>query len=50
MYKVKKREGKIVEFDLEKIKTAMKKAFAAENKNTNDDIIDFMVLKVTADF
>jgi len=50
MYKVKKREGKTVEFEIEKIKTAMKKAFDAEKVNYTDDIIDFLALKVTADF
>ncbi len=50
MYKVRKREGKIVNFDLSKIGVAMKKAFEAENVNYTDEIIDFLALKVTADF
>ena len=50
MYKVRKRNGKIVSFDLDKIKEAIKKAFDAENVNYNDDIIDFLTLKVTSDF
>ena len=50
MYKVRKREGKILSFDLSKITEAMKKAFEAEETNYTDDIIDFLALKVTADF
>ena len=50
MYKVRKRQGKTVEFDLERIKTAITKAFIAEEVDYNDDIIDFLALKVTADF
>ena len=50
MYKVKKREGKIVRFDLEKIKQAIKKAFDAENRIYDEDVIDFISLKVTANF
>ena len=50
MYKVRKREGKTVEFDIAKIKDAITKAFEAEDKNYTEDIIDFLALKVTADF
>ena len=50
MYKVKKREGKTVVFDIEKIKKAIVQAFEAEKKKYNDDIIDLIALKVTADF
>ena len=50
MYKVKKRDGKIVNFEIEKISKAMKKAFDAVNTNCDDDVIDFLALKVTADF
>ena len=50
MYKVKKRDGKIANFDLMKIKRAMKKAFEGANKEFTDDILDFLSLKVTADF
>lgn len=32
MYKVRKREGKIVSFDIQKISEAIKKAFDAEGK------------------
>lgn len=50
MYKVRKREGKIVGFDLIKIKEAMRKAFEAEDTKYNDDVLDFLALKVTSDF
>ena len=50
MYKVKKRSGKTVDFDLGRIKTAIQKAFEAEETEYNDDILDFLALKVTADF
>ncbi len=50
MYKVKKRDGKLVGFEVLKIAEAMKKAFEAENINYTDDVLDFLALKVTADF
>ena len=50
MYKVRKRNGKIVSFDLTKITEVIKKAFEAESVNYTDDIIDFLALKVTAEF
>ncbi len=50
MYNVKKRNGKIVKFELVKIAGAIKLAFEAQEKQYNQDIIDFLALKVTADF
>ena len=50
MYQVQKRNGKIVEFDLTKIINAIKLAFEAQEKQYNDSVIDFLALKVTADF
>ena len=50
MYKVRKRDGKIVPFDIEKIKVAMMKAFDSVDVNCDENIIDFMALKVTSDF
>lgn len=50
MYKVRKRDGKIVPFELKKITEAIKKAFEAEETNYDDNVIDFLGLKVTADF
>lgn len=50
MYRVRKRDGKIVSFDLGKIRKAMKKAFEACDSNYDDDVLDFLALKVSADF
>ncbi len=50
MYNVVKRDGKIVSFDLQKISDAIRLAFEACNKQYNADIIDFLALKVTAEF
>ena len=50
MYKVQKRDGKIVDFGIAKISDAIKKAFEAQEKDYNQDVIDFLALKVTADF
>src|SRR5690625_3234139 len=50
MYKVRKRDGKIVSFDIKKVGGAITKAFEAENKNYDENVIDFLSLKVTADF
>ena len=50
MYQVVKRNNKTADFNLSKITVAIKKAFDAQEKQYNDDIIDFLALKVTADF
>lgn len=50
MYKVRKRDGKVVAFNLKKITSVIDKAFEAEDTNTDNEIIDFLALKVTADF
>jgi len=50
MYRVVKRDGRIVDFEIDKIAKAMEKAFAATDTNYNTDVIDFLALKVTADF
>ena len=50
MFHVTKRDGKIAEFDISKISEALKKAFDACNRQYNDNIIDFLALKVTSDF
>lgn len=50
MYQVAKRDGKIAEFNLVKISEAIRKAFEAQEKNYNQDIIDMLALKVTAAF
>ena len=50
MYRVNKRDGKITEFDIAKISDAIKKAFDACERQYNDNVIDFLALKVTSDF
>jgi anaerobic ribonucleoside-triphosphate reductase len=50
MYRVVKRDGKIADFDLSKIRVAITKAFQGTGKEYTDDVIDLLALKVTADF
>ena len=50
MYRVVKRDGRIVDFEIGKIANAMKKAFDATATNYNDSVIDFLAVMVTADF
>ena len=50
MYQVIKRDDKVVEFNLSKISDAIKKAFEACKVEYNDDVIDLLALKVTADY
>ncbi|MGN0464576.1 MAG: ribonucleoside triphosphate reductase, partial [Acutalibacteraceae bacterium] len=50
MYRIIKRDGKIVDFNLSKISHAITQAFDACERQSTPDIIDFLALKVTADF
>lgn len=50
MYQVKKRDGKLVEFDINKIKAAIEKAFAATSVETHPTVTDMLALNVTALF
>ncbi len=50
MYQVQKRDGKVTEFDLSKISSAITLAFEAQEKDYVPSIIDFLALKVTANF
>jgi ribonucleoside-triphosphate reductase len=50
MYQVIKRDGKIAEFDITKISAAITLAFESQNKQYHPSVIDFLALKVTADF
>ena len=50
MFKVVKRDGEVADFNLNKIKDAIRKAFEATQKESNDDIIGLLSLRVTADF
>ena len=50
MYTVLKRDGKVADFNLKKISEAISMAFDAQERNYTPDIIDFLALKVTANF
>ncbi|MBQ2583232.1 MAG: ribonucleoside triphosphate reductase, partial [Erysipelotrichaceae bacterium] len=50
MYRVVKRDGKVVDFDLKKISDAITKAFDACKKEYHPDVINLLALRVTADF
>lgn len=50
MYQVIKRDGKITDFDINKVSVAITKAFEAQNKQYVPAIIDMLTLRVTADF
>ncbi len=50
MYQVVKRDGKIADFNIAKISAAITKAFEAQQKPFNPDIVDLLALKVTADY
>lgn len=50
MFEVVKRDGEIAEFQLSKITEAIRKAFAANEKNYTQDMLEMLGLRVTADF
>ena len=50
MYQVMKRDGKVTPFNISKISVAITKAFEAQKKEFNPDIIDLLALKVTSDY
>ena len=50
MYRVVKRDGSTVEFELSKISSAMVKAFDAVGRNHHPTVINMLALQVTADF
>jgi len=50
MYQVIKRDGKIVDFHIEKISAAITKAFEALNKQYHPNVIDLIALRVASDF
>lgn len=49
MYKIVKRNGTIVDFDLNKIITAISKAFESLNKDVQPDILQWLAVKATSD-
>ena len=50
MYRVVNREGKVVEFNIDKIIGAMSKAFDSLDKMYNRSTLELLALRVTADF
>ncbi len=50
MYQVVKRDGKIVDFNINKISDAITKAFEALGKQYHPSVVDMIALHVTADF
>ena len=48
MLSIRKRDGSLQEFELGKIQKAIEKAFMAEHKFYNDDIINMLSLRATA--
>lgn len=48
MLSIKKRDGSLEDFKLEKVSKAIEKAFMAEHKFYNEDIINMLSLRVTA--
>ena len=50
MFQVIKREGEVTDFTLTKISDAIIKAFNATDVQYNNDVVDLLSLRVTADF
>lgn len=50
MFQVKKRDGKIVAFDITKIENAIGKAFMAEHTDYTHDILSLLALQTTSNF
>ncbi|MBQ6367933.1 MAG: ribonucleoside triphosphate reductase [Erysipelotrichaceae bacterium] len=50
MYKVVKRDGELVEFNIQKISNALTKAFESTGRQYHPSVIDMLALKVTSDF
>ena len=50
MYQVVKRDGKVVDFAIEKITAAITKAFDASKRQYHPSVIELLALHVTSDF
>ena len=50
MYRVIKRDGKVVDFAIDKISDAITKAFVAIDKQYHPSVIELIALHVTSDF
>ncbi len=49
MFQIIKRDGKVVDFDLSKISGAIEKAFVAQKREYNNQIIDMLALNAVSD-
>ena len=49
-YKIKKRNGDVVEFDISKIRNAIQKAFDAVGRQYAGSVLDMIALQVTSEF
>ncbi len=49
MYRVKKRDGRAVDFDIKRVSNAIKKAFMGCQREYNNDVIDMISLRITSD-
>ena len=50
MYRVQKRDGGFVDFDIAKISAAMTKAFEAQDRKYHPSVINLLALQVASDF
>jgi ribonucleoside-triphosphate reductase len=50
MYRVQKRNGSFMDFDIRKIADAMTKAFVACEQPVDESVIEMLALRVTSDF
>ena len=50
MYQVVKRDGKVTDFEIKKISSAITKAFEALEKQYHPSVIDMLTLRVTAEY
>ena len=48
MLNIRKRDGSLEDFNIEKVSKAIEKAFMAEHKFYNEDIVNMLALRVTA--
>ena len=49
-YQVTKRDGRLIAFQIDKIRKAMQKAFEAQSVHCDGGVLDLLALRVTAEF
>ena len=49
-YQVAKRDGRLIAFEIDKIRKAMQKAFEAQSVHCDGGVLDLLALRVTAEF